>query len=85
MASSVEIVDQWFRLSREDGMELERKSPELYLYNKSVNPLRMVNDSNKAAFKIRGQIFFGAMGDEGGSHPQPFFNPFVPDHISGKA
>lgn len=85
MAPSVEIVDQWFRLSREDGMGLERKSPELYLYNKNVNPLSMVNDSNKAASTIRGQIFFGATSDEGGSNQKPFFNPFAPDHISGKA
>ena len=82
----MEVVDEWYRLSREDGLDLERKSPELYTYAYASNwSWDYVYNSSKKASKLMGQIFFTKFPNWDGLTQMMFANQFAPDHRSGKA
>ncbi|KAJ5212809.1 uncharacterized protein N7498_004455 [Penicillium cinerascens] len=84
-ASSVEVMDEWYRSSVEDGMDhLKRKSPELYTYDYKKNyPYDFVYKEGKAA-NVKYSILFTLVHNAWSIFSTTFFNQFVPDHISGK-
>lgn len=83
-ATSVEVMDQFYRYSRADGMShLQRKSPELFTYDYAANyPWHYVYNG-KEATKLRGKIFFTTMPAWSANVQLMYNNGFVPDHLSG--
>ncbi|OQE32840.1 hypothetical protein PENFLA_c001G03751 [Penicillium flavigenum] len=85
-ASSVEVMDAWYRYSRQDGLStLKRKSPELYTYNYASHHVWHFVYHGVETPKVKGSIFFETMGPWNHNNQMNFLNQHAPDHLSGNA
>ncbi|KAB8220553.1 hypothetical protein BDV33DRAFT_203408 [Aspergillus novoparasiticus] len=85
IASSVEAVDEWYRLTRDAGIDIHRHTSEFYTYPWAVYPYTKFDSSDNQ--KLKEQVLFHRNSNREETVFGEFSFPgqFAPDHTSGKA
>ncbi|KAE8336105.1 hypothetical protein BDV24DRAFT_168555 [Aspergillus arachidicola] len=85
VAPSVEVVDEWYRLTRDAGTDIHRHAPDFYTHPYSVPPYTKLDGSDNQ--KLKEQLRFTQNNDQEGIYRGEYSFPdqFAPDHTSGKA
>lgn len=85
IATSVEAVDEWYRLTKDAGRELHRHAPDFYTFSYAQYPWHQLEYSSDNVLKEK--LRFQLNNDREGASRGEFSFPgqFASDHTSGKS